>query len=96
MLLSDAKGEAFNLGNDQEETSVAKLADCVSSLSKPKLPVEYKTSADAQYVTDNPQRRCPDLKKVKSLTNWRPEVSLIDGLTRTLNSYKELEAKVHA
>jgi UDP-glucuronate decarboxylase len=48
----------------------------------------HDRSDDPDYVTDNPQRRCPDLTKVRGL-GWRPAVPLADGLARTLASYRE-------
>jgi nucleoside-diphosphate-sugar epimerase len=50
--------------------------------------VRYETSGDPDYLTDNPQRRCPDLGKVRAL-GWSPQVALADGLARTLASYRD-------
>lgn len=91
VLLSEANGEAFNIGNDTEETSITTLAELMSEVAAPpRLPIEYRVSRDPHYLTDNPQRRCPDLTKLRSLAPWRPEVSLTEGLARTLRSYREL------
>ena len=49
---------------------------------------EYKTSTDTEYLTDNPQRRCPDLTKSKSLLGYEHNISLKEGLTRIYNYYK--------
>lgn len=90
ILLSDANGQAFNLGNDAEELSMRAVADLVSQLDgPPALPVEFRASADVNYVVDNPQRRCPDLRKLKALATWQPTVQLAEGLRRTLTSYRE-------
>lgn len=97
VLLSHADGEAFNLGNDAEEISVAGLAERISEVAAPpRLPVEYRRSLDPHYLTDNPERRCPDISKLRSLGNWRPEVGLTEGLSRTLRSYRELHEDVAA
>jgi UDP-glucuronate decarboxylase len=90
VLLSDANGEAFNVGNDAEEISISGLAEKVrEAAGPPRLAIEYHTSDEQDYLTDNPQRRCPDLTKLRSLCSWQPHVSLAEGLRRTLRSYQE-------
>jgi len=89
VLVSAADGEAFNVGND-EEISMSALAELMATIAAPpRLAVEYRVSADEHYLADNPQRRCPDLAKLRTRTGWRPEVRLADGLARTLASYRE-------
>jgi UDP-glucuronate decarboxylase len=90
VLLSAADGEAFNVGNE-EEITIGGLAELLASVAaRPRLAVEYRVSEDRDYLADNPQRRCPDLSKLRTRTRWRPEVSLEEGLRRTLASYREL------
>ncbi len=93
VLIAGAPGEAYNVGND-EEISIGEAARIVSRIDGPPfLPVQFETSADRDYLSDNPQRRCPDLKKLKGLENWRPEVKVREGLARTLLSYRQAAAK---
>lgn len=88
--LSDANGEAFNVGNDEEEISIRDLATRMAAVAgPPDLPVEFRVSADVKYTVDNPQRRRPILTKLRSLAPWTPDVSLDEGLARTLRSYRE-------
>jgi dTDP-glucose 4,6-dehydratase/UDP-glucuronate decarboxylase len=90
VLLSDRNGEVFNVGNDQEEVTINKVAEVIQEVSaSPKLQIERRISSDVDYLTDNPQRRCPDLQKLRSSFSWKPEVPLAEGLRRTLNSYQE-------
>jgi len=87
--LRGARGEAYNVGND-EEVSIAHVAELVAELAgPPAIPVRYETSGDPDYLTDNPQRRCPDLAKVRAL-GWSPAVPLAEGLARTLASYRDV------
>ena len=89
VLLSNVAGEAFNVGND-EEISVGELAHFVASMDgEPKLPIRFETSQETDYLRDNPQRRCPNLAKLKRLGDWRPEVKVREGLARTLRSSRE-------
>jgi dTDP-glucose 4,6-dehydratase/UDP-glucuronate decarboxylase len=87
-LAADVSGEAFNLGND-EEVSIREFAELVDELSGNNAGVKLETSEDPDYVKDNPQRRCPDLSKIKKLVGWAPAVSLRDGVERTIRYYRE-------
>jgi dTDP-glucose 4,6-dehydratase/UDP-glucuronate decarboxylase len=90
VMLSQADGEAVNVGNN-EEVSINSLAEyMVDVAAPPRLPVEFRFNQDLEYLTDNPQRRCPDLSKLCKLTPYLPEVRLVEGLTRTLQSYREI------
>lgn len=90
VLASDADGEVFNVGNDQEEVSIADLAGRVCDIAGPPwLEIAHRGSADPHYLIDNPQRRCPDLAKITARFPWRPRVGLAEGLARTLRSYRE-------
>ncbi len=90
VLLSDAGGECFNVGNDREEVSIRRLAELVREVAgPPPLPIVHRASADPDYLADNPQRRRPDLTKMRSRFPWRPRVGLVEGLGRTLRSYRE-------
>jgi UDP-glucuronate decarboxylase len=89
ILLSGENAEAFNLGND-EEISITAAAETVAAVAgngKP-LAIEYATSPDKDYLTDNPNRRCPDLSKVRARIGWSPQVMFREGITRTIHSYR--------
>jgi dTDP-glucose 4,6-dehydratase len=88
VLLSGADGEVFNVGNDQKEIRILELAEQVRQIAGPPwLEIQHGASQDALYLTDNPQRRCPDLSKLRSTFPWEPNVGLAEGLTRTLRYY---------
>ena len=89
VLLSDANGEAFNVGNDEREISIGDFArELAAAAGPPPLEVIHRVSEDPQYLTDNPQRRCPNLRKLRSRFSWTPQVGLTEGLRRTLRSYR--------
>lgn len=89
VLLSGSDGEAYNVGNPRTEVSMATLAETMADVAAPpRLPVEYRASADPDYLTDNPQRRCPDTRKLEALAGWVPSVGLAEGLERTLRSFR--------
>jgi len=95
LLVSEHDGEAFNIGNDEEEVPIAIVAEIVSELGgPPALPITQQVSSDADYLKDNPQRRKPDLTKLRAMTSYIPEVSLKAGLARTLESYRSLVTNI--
>jgi dTDP-glucose 4,6-dehydratase/UDP-glucuronate decarboxylase len=93
VLLSAGPGEIFNVGNDEREISIAELAQEMRAVAGPPwLDIENRPSQDIHYLTDNPQRRCPDLQKLRAAFDWQPYMPLREGLARTLRSYAEQPA----
>ena len=89
VMLSAENGEAFNIGND-EEISISTAAHIVAEVAGGSVPlaVEYTVSNDHDYLTDNPNRRCPDLAKIRARIRWSPEMRFRDGIERTIRSYQ--------
>lgn len=87
ILLSKHNGEAFNVGNDSE-ISIYELATIISRKSGAKI--KYGKHADNAYTTDNPQRRCPDMNKIKNMTGYTPEVSLEEGVENMISLYRTI------
>jgi dTDP-glucose 4,6-dehydratase/UDP-glucuronate decarboxylase len=85
-LLSDCSGEAFNIGNDEIEISMLDLAKKVAEIIGD-VEIEHQQSIEKNYLTDNPQRRCPDLTKSKKLLAYYPSVHLQEGLLRLKQWY---------
>ncbi|KFB67762.1 NAD-dependent epimerase/dehydratase family protein [Candidatus Accumulibacter vicinus] len=87
VMLRGRDGEPYNVGND-EEVSILDVARLAAALRSPPLAVTHATSEDAHYLTDNPQRRCPDLAKLLALAPaWHPEIRVREGLARMFSSY---------
>ena len=94
VLLAGEPGEVYNVGNDEEETSIGALAEtavdaALEVMGPPAMEVAFATSDEADYLVDNPSRRCPDLSKIRTSLGWQPGVSLHDGIVRSLESYRE-------
>ena len=51
--------------------------------------VEFGESADKHYLTDNPQRRCPDISKARQMLGYDPNMTLEEGLRRTYEYYAD-------
>ena len=73
-----------NLGNPHEVT-VLELAQTVVRLAGSKSPVVHK-----DLPVDDPKQRRPDISRAKKLLGWQPEVSLEDGLARTLEYFRSV------
>lgn len=95
-LLSGHNGEAFNIGVEEPEISMQDLAAMVVKVSGSRIEIDKKISDDPNYLTDNPQRRCPDLAKARRLLGYAPKVGLEEGLQRMFNFYLESPEGVDA
>lgn len=87
LLLSDENGESFNIGTDQPEISMKKLAELIFDTVQLNHNIVMGQSDDRNYLIDNPSRRCPDIQKSRSRLGFSPKISLVDGLMRTYSYY---------
>ncbi|MHA3980934.1 NAD-dependent epimerase/dehydratase family protein [Halovulum sp. GXIMD14794] len=93
ILLRGEPGEAYNIGTEEPEISMAELADRVAELGRElydyKGQVVRKVSEEAAYLVDNPNRRCPVIAKAREALGYDPSVGAEDGLRRALIWYGE-------
>jgi UDP-glucuronate decarboxylase len=86
--LTYGKYDYFNIGNDTPEISVLDFAEVFRSAAAEVLgytgKVVHGASDDPEYLTHNPQRRCPDLAKAKSLLGYSTTVDVETGVRRYL------------
>jgi UDP-glucuronate decarboxylase len=91
VLLSGQPGEPYNIGTEEPEISMAGLAELIAETGRSLLGYEGAVvlgkSAEADYLIDNPTRRCPDLTKAKAELGYRPGIALEEGVKRTLLWY---------
>jgi len=94
---ADYPGESFNVGTDTPEISMRDLAERVSATGKRLFGYEgkviNKTSDDPEYMTDNPNRRCPIIDKAKNLLGYEPLIQVDEGLERALVWYEQQDAR---
>jgi len=76
--------EVYNLGNDQELT-ILKLAEKIKQLTQSKSRLVFKP-----LPLDDPEKRKPDLSKIKKELHWQPETSLEEGLKKTISYFKNV------
>lgn len=90
MLLSEHNGEAFNIGAAMPEISMRELAELCVRVADSSSKVIVAPSGDRDYLTDNPQRRCPDVRKARELLAFEAKVGLEEGLTHSYNWYRSV------
>ena len=87
IMLNGKNGEAYNVGND-DMISIKDITKKFIKISGTKTKLFFKVNKDKNYTVDNPQNRCPNLKKIKKLNRWKTKVNTKQGILRTLRFYK--------
>ncbi len=91
ILIRGQDGESYNIGLDKPEISIRELAERVVNIARDLFAYQgnlvFKTSDDKEYLTDNPNRRCPVIAKAKDHLNYSPSIQLDEGLKRSLLWY---------
>jgi nucleoside-diphosphate-sugar epimerase len=92
-LVRGRAGEAYNIGVAGPEVSMLELAEAMARVAGELFgyqgQVVQRTSPEAAYLVDNPQRRCPDIGKARRELDYSPRVGLEEGLRRTLLWYRQ-------
>jgi dTDP-glucose 4,6-dehydratase/UDP-glucuronate decarboxylase len=90
-LLRGRPSEAYNIGVDGPEIPMRDLAAMIAGLANDLFGHEVKVvhgrSPEADYLVDNPNRRCPDITKARNELQYRPRMTLEEGLRRTMLWY---------
>jgi UDP-glucuronate decarboxylase len=73
----------INLGNPEEFT-IRELAQLTAELSGTTTSLRF-----LPLPSDDPVQRRPDIKKSRDLLGWHPEIKLRDGLSKTIDYFKE-------
>jgi len=74
----------INLGNPHEVT-VLELAETIIRLAGSSSTIDHR-----ELPVDDPKQRRPDIARAKKLLGWQPQVSLEDGLGRTLEYFRSV------
>jgi UDP-glucuronate decarboxylase len=76
-------GGPVNLGNPNECT-ILELAQAIIDLTGSKSTITH-----VPLPSDDPCRRCPDIRLAQSELNWQPRVALREGLARTIDYFEQ-------
>ena len=97
LCMLHGKYDYFNIGIDGPEISVLEYAKIFRDEAKIifgyKGKVLYEKSQDPEYLTDNPNRRCPDINKARNILGYKPSILVHDGVRRFLEFLKFENAK---
>ena len=83
----DTSKEIFgpiNLGNPGEFTMI-ELAEIIIKLTNSNSNLTFKP-----LPKDDPKQRCPDISLAKKELDWEPQISLKDGLYKTINYFEKI------
>lgn len=94
ILLHQAYGY-YNIGIEKPEITIAQLADIYVKAGQDIFgyqgQVKYAVSDDKEYLTNNPQRRCPNIDKARRELGYNPTIFVEEGVARFLQFLKESE-----
>jgi len=97
-VLLHGKLDVFNIGIDKPEVSVAEFAEMFSKNAKEiynyKGKVVFEIPEDKEYMTDNPNRRCPNIEKAQRILNYKPSIYVDEGIGRYLQFLKINKGKL--
>jgi len=95
-----SNGQIFNLGNPDNDVSIAELGQILArsfaELAPERPAARFEVvSAEAFYGPgyDDTQERLPDVKKAQQLLGWKPRKSLADAVPAIVRDYAERYAE---
>ena len=95
VLLMNSKesiGQAFNIGSTNE-SSITELAQKVIKLTNSSSEIVYKKHFEVfGDHFEEPQRRVPDISKIKKIVGWQPKQSLDEVILEITNYIKANDA----
>lgn len=93
ILIRGKMGESYNIGCEKPEISIFDLAKKMRQIAGKHLgysgTIVMKKSEDKNYLTDNPNRRCPQISKARKDLGFKPHITLEQGLLNSLLWYKQ-------
>jgi nucleoside-diphosphate-sugar epimerase len=91
VLVRGGAGEAYNIGIDRPEISMAELAGIVCEAARELFgyrgEIVLGKAKEADYLVDNPNRRCPVIDKARTELGFNPRVVVSEGVFRSLIWY---------
>jgi nucleoside-diphosphate-sugar epimerase len=91
VLVNGGDGEPYNIGIETPEVSIGDFAREMTAAGRELFGYDGKVVTapppDADYLKDNPNRRCPVMTKAREQIGFDPQVDLATGLRKTLAWY---------
>lgn len=92
-LTSDESFNYFNIGIDRPEISIRELADIYirqgQAITGYTGSAQFQPPPEKDYLTHNPSRRCPDIRKARSLLGYAPDIFVNEGVGRMIMFFQE-------
>ena len=88
MNCSDDIVGPINLGNP-DEVKINALAEMVIDFMNSKSKIK-----SLPELEDDPKQRCPDISKARALLGWEPQITLKEGLDKTLKHFSEIVSEI--
>ena len=86
LMMSDLN-EPVNIGNPSE-MSILEFAETLKRITGSKSEIVFE-----DLPINDPKVRRPDITKAKEMLGWEPKVDLEEGLKRTIESFREDQAR---
>ena len=87
--LEKGDNQIFNIGNNLEPISIKELANRIISLSKSKSQIKFISFDDSSRNRKEIINRAPDISKAMEILEYKPKVTLDDGLTRVIKKHSK-------
>lgn len=91
VLVKGHNGEPYNVGTETPEISMTELAQKIISTAGDLFgytgKLVRKPNPEADYLVDNPNRRCPNIDKSRAHLGYNPGIHVDEGLRRSLIWY---------
>ena len=92
-LVHGHTGEAYNIGVERPEIAMRDVAQMLVDTARDLFGFQgrviHRPHREADYLLDNPNRRCPVIDKARSQLGYAPQVPLDEGLRRSLIWYRD-------
>jgi len=91
ILIKGRPAEAYNIGIDRPEISMAELGEKVIEISQRLFGYGGKlvrqVNPEKEYLEDNPNRRCPVIDKAREELGYDPSILVDEGVERSMIWY---------
>jgi UDP-glucuronate decarboxylase len=91
VLVKGRPGEPYNVGIDRPEISINELAERMIETARGLFDYRgrlvHAPNVEANYLVDNPNRRCPNIEKGRTQLGYEPTILVDEGLRRSLIWY---------
>lgn len=93
IALKKGNNDTYNIGNDTEPISIKELAERIITLSNSKSSMKFLPFEKSNRDRNEIMNRAPNIEKARKQFDYKPEVSLNEGIKKIIDIKKELQDK---